>query len=81
MPGLAADRSNFAKDTIRALAAEHGVIGEFTAFDARMGKISQLSGETNIELDETELLLVALRRSKVIADVEAIRLHAEYLAR
>ncbi|KQS75970.1 hypothetical protein [Rhizobium sp. Leaf383] len=75
------DRSKLAKGKIRALADEHGLRGEFTTFDARASQISQLSGERKTELDETELLLTALRRAGVVTGIDAVRLHADYLAR
>ena len=67
-----------ATEEIHALARARGVTYTRSALDDFGDTITRLSGD-DVELDETEWLLVALRRAKVIAGVDATLLHARYL--
>ena len=52
---------------VRALASKHGVNAEETQFDRLASVITRMSGD-EVELDETERLLVALCRKDIISD-------------
>ena len=65
-------------ETIRNLAARHGVAYQETGYDVLADQITRLSGE-DVQLDPTELLLVELERSGYIEGKEATLLHADYL--
>jgi hypothetical protein len=67
-----------AAEKIHALARTHGVTYTRSALDDFGDTITRLSGD-DVELDETEWLLVALGRAKIIAGVDATLLHARYL--
>jgi hypothetical protein len=64
--------------TIRALAEKYKVAYTETATDLFGHHITRLSGD-NVELDETELLLLALERAGYVGHTDAVRLHADYL--
>ena len=63
---------------MRALARKHDVTYQSTALDALGREITRLSDD-DIELDEPELLLLALRRGGHLSKSEATRLHMAYL--
>jgi hypothetical protein len=63
---------------IRTLAERHKVAYAETASDVLGHHITRLAGD-DVELDETELLLLALERAGHISPVDAVRLHADYL--
>jgi hypothetical protein len=65
-------------EEIRALARQHGVAYEPTPLDELGNVITRLAGD-DVELDETERLLLALRRAGYLTSAEATRLHGEYL--
>jgi hypothetical protein len=65
-------------EEIRALARQHGVVYEPTPLDELGNVITRLAGD-DVELDETERLLLALRRAGHLTSAEATRLHGEYL--
>jgi hypothetical protein len=66
--------------TIRALAAKYHVAYTETPADVLAHHITRLSGD-EVQLDETELLLLALRRAGHIDGLDAVRLLAAYLHR
>jgi len=60
------------------LAARHGVSYRRTDFDDLAHHISRLS-DAEVEPDETENLLIALVRAKIVDEAERARLHGAYL--
>ncbi len=68
-----------ARDTIRDLARRHGIRYERAGYDDWAEAVSRVAGD-DVELDETEWLLVALGRAEIVPDFENTRLHARYLA-
>jgi hypothetical protein len=69
---------NEAEATIRALAERFKIAYTETATDVLGHHITRLSGD-DVQLDDTELLLLALERAGHINGVDAVRLHAAYL--
>lgn len=65
-------------EEIRALARRHGVVYAPTPLDELGNAITRLAGD-DVELDDTERLLLALRRAGYLTSAEATRLHGEYL--
>lgn len=65
---------------IRNLAAEHSVTYEETATDRLAGHITRLSGD-DVQLDDTQLLLLALRRGGHITGTRVMELLGAYLHR
>ena len=65
---------------IHALAQKHQVTYKQTATDILAGHFTRLSGD-EVELDETQLLLLALRRAGYINGFDAMRIQAAYLRR
>lgn len=63
---------------IVSLAKLHGVPYIKTAYDDLADMITKLSDD-DVELDETELLLIALERAGIIASEDVIPLHISYL--
>ena len=63
---------------IRKLAAQHNVAYAMTAGDEMACAITRLSGD-EIEMDEVELLLIALERAGVVASEDVLPLHLSYL--
>jgi hypothetical protein len=63
---------------IHDLAAAHGVVYERTPLDTLADAHARLS-DSEVTLDETELLLVALRRADVIDDEGHGDLHDAYI--
>lgn len=63
---------------IRALAQQHQVTYIETPNDVLAHHITRLSGD-DVELDDTEQLLVALQRAGHISRAEVVRLQAAYL--
>lgn len=63
---------------IRAMAEQHHVAYRRSATDVLGHHITRLAGD-DVELDETELLLLALERAGHVSGSDAVRLHAEYL--
>ena len=63
---------------IRALADRHEIACVETATDVLGHHITRLADD-NVELDETQRLLIALERSGAISGRDAVRLHAAYL--
>ncbi|MBZ6078886.1 hypothetical protein [Microvirga puerhi] len=57
-------------DYVRALAGAHGVTYKPTAYDAFAETASRLVGDDLPPADETQDLLIALYRAKVITDQE-----------
>lgn len=53
---------------VRALASKHGISAEETQSDRLAYVITRISGD-EVELDETERLLVALCKKDIISDV------------
>ena len=67
-----------AATTIRALAERHKVAYAETATDVLGHHITRLAGD-DVELDDTELLLLALERAGCVSSSDAVQLHANYL--
>jgi hypothetical protein len=63
---------------IRALAEQHKVAYVETATDVLGHHITRLAGD-DVELDEIQLLLIALERAGRISGRDAVRLHVAYL--
>lgn len=64
--------------TIYALAAQHNVAYVETATDVLGHHITRLAGD-DVELDDTQRLLIALERAGRISGRDAVRLHLAYL--
>lgn len=67
-----------AATAIRALAERHNIAYVETDSDVLGHHITRLAGD-DVELDETQRLLVALERAGRISGRDAVRLHAAYL--
>lgn len=65
-------------ERIRALAEQHHIAYERTATDELGQHITRLADD-DAQLDDTELLLLALERAGRITERAAVRLHADYL--
>jgi hypothetical protein len=65
-------------DCIRKMAQEHHVASVHTSRDAFAYQITRLVGG-DVDLDEVELLLIALQRSGHLTRVEMVKLQAAYL--
>ena len=78
MDDLSSDKLRSAKEEILALARKHGVAYSPTELDRLANAMAQLAGD-DVELDDPELLVLALRRAGDITSAEAARLHGEYL--
>jgi hypothetical protein len=63
---------------IRALAARLKIAYVETATDILGHHITRLAGD-DVELDETQRLLIALERAGSISGRDAVRLHVAYL--
>ena len=63
---------------IHDLAARHGVVYEETPLDRLADDHARLS-DSEVTLDETESLLLALRRAGAITDDEGRALHDAYI--
>jgi hypothetical protein len=72
------DRQNAAASAIRALAERHDVEYEQTSTDVLADHITRLSGD-DVELDDTELLLIALQRAGHLSRSQAVLMQADYL--
>ncbi|TXN62894.1 hypothetical protein FV228_18735 [Methylobacterium sp. WL18] len=68
-----------ARDVIHDLARQHAIRYERGDLDDWAAAVSRVAGD-DIQLDETEWLLVALGRAEIIPEIENTRLHARYLA-
>jgi hypothetical protein len=64
---------------IRALAERYNVVYRPTTTDAWAQHVTRLAGD-DVELDDTELLLIALQRAGHISRTDAVLLQADYLA-
>jgi hypothetical protein len=67
-----------AKQTIHELATRHGIVREYSQLDERGDKITELA-DNEVQLDETEWLLVKLSRAEILMGKENTLLHAQYL--
>jgi hypothetical protein len=67
-----------AKERIHALARIHGVVYQPDQLDDLADAFTRLAGD-DVELDDTELLLLALERAGCLSTKEADRLHVVYL--
>ena len=68
-----------ARDMIHDLARQHAIRHERGELDDWAETVSRVAGD-DIQLDETEWLLVALGRAEVMPEIENTKLHARYLA-
>lgn len=75
---LARAKSGRTANAIRAMAARHGIVYSQTGADAWAGHATRLAGD-DVELDEAELLLIALQRAGHLSRPEALRLQVDYL--
>ena len=71
-------QTSSAAAAIRDLAERHKIAYVETATDVLGHHITRLAGD-DVELDETQRLLIALERAGTISGREAVRLHAAYL--
>jgi hypothetical protein len=78
MDDIASVKVRSAKDEILALARAHGVTYEPTPLDELGNAITRLSGD-EVELDEPQLLLLALVRAGIITREESASLRAKYI--
>lgn len=67
-----------ARDTIRDLARRHGIRYERAGLDDWAEAVSRVAGD-DVDLDEIEWLLVALRRAEILPGIEGTRLHYRYI--
>jgi hypothetical protein len=67
-----------AKQQVDLLAEQHGITYRQTQFDELADTYSQLS-DNDVELDETELLLLELDRAGVLVGKDNGLLHLQYL--
>jgi hypothetical protein len=67
-----------AKERIHALARAHGVIYRPNALDDLGNTYARLSGD-DVQLDDTQLLLLVLARAGHVSNEEADDLHVAYL--
>lgn len=67
-----------AKEIIHDLARRHGIRYERAAYDDWAEAVSRVAGD-DVGLDETEWLLVALRRADILPGIEGTRLHYRYM--
>lgn len=63
---------------ISSLATLHGVSYVKTRYDCLAELITQLSDD-DVEMDEKELLLIALERAGIIQSEDVVPLHINYL--
>lgn len=69
-----------ARDIIHYLARQHAICyARGGGLDDWAETVSRVAGD-DIQLDETEWLLVALGRAEVMPEIENTKLHARYLA-
>jgi len=66
------------RDYIHNLAKEHGISYVTHSLDSLATAITRVSGD-EIEMDDTELLLVALVRAGVVAKKDVSILYSKYL--
>ncbi len=69
---------NEAADTIRDLAKRHDVRYHSTPVDRWAAQVTRLAGD-DVDLDEIELLLIALQRAGRLSRPDALRLQVNYL--
>ena len=68
-----------AQDEILALACKYGVAYKAMPLDKLGEVMSRLAGD-DVELDDTELLLLALERAGHLSAKDANRLHVAYMS-
>lgn len=71
-------KTRAAQDEILALARQHGVTYKPIPLDKLGDAITRLAGD-EVELDDTERLLLALERAGHLSTKDANRLHVAYL--
>ena len=64
---------------IRDLAEQHHLTYNRLPTDVLGQNITRLSGDDDVILDETELILLALERAGHLPGIDSVRLHAAYL--
>lgn len=67
-----------ATQRIQQLAHQHGIIHQHSQLDEWGDKVSQLS-DAEVQLDETQWLLVELNRAGILTGKENMLLHNQYL--
>ena len=78
MDDITSVKTSSARDEILALARQHGVTYQPTALDELGNAMSRHAGD-DVQLDDTESLLLALERAGHLSTNEANRLHAAYM--
>jgi hypothetical protein len=78
MDDIASVKARSAKDEILALARQHGVVYKPAVLDELGNAMSRLSGD-NVQLDDTEHLLLALERAGHLSSTDTNRLHVAYM--
>jgi hypothetical protein len=90
LPKLSVDKKNIAMiavqttshltaaQTIQQLASQHGIVHHHSQLDEWGDTISRLS-DSEVELDETQWLLVELNRAGILTGKDNTLLHAQYL--
>ena len=66
------------EEYVRELASAHGVTLQEDTYD-RLARVLTKLSDDDVELDEVERLLVALKRKGVIEKTEMLMLQLEYL--
>lgn len=67
------------KDCVHALARQHGVVYVSSPLDRFAEAITRVCGD-DVELDETQDLLIALVRAGIIRKEDLVFIHARYLS-
>ena len=78
MDDIASVKTRAAQNEILALARKHGVAYKPMPLDKLGEAMSRLAGD-DVELDDTELLLLALERAGHLSAKDANRLHVAYM--
>ncbi|WP_404406860.1 hypothetical protein [Pelagibacterium halotolerans] len=71
-------RVKTAEERIRSLAKQHGIVASRTRLDDWADDVTRLAGD-DVNFDEVQELIVALRKAGVVDGVELTRLHSRYL--
>lgn len=67
-----------AEERIWALAKQHGIVAARTGLDDWADDVTRLAGD-DVEFDDVQEVVVALRKAGVVNGVELTRLHSRYL--
>ncbi len=72
--------TNTVDQVVREMAKRHGVDPVRTPVDALAAHFTHLSGDEPRDLDETQHLIIALRRAGFLSKIDAMKLQARHLA-